>query len=59
MVNDAVKNTLYDNLVNKVNAIDTEVPITSGLTTKTQYDSEKQGLEKKKLKMMTKGCLVG
>ena len=31
----------------KVNAIDTKIPSTSGLVTKTQYDSDKQGLEKK------------
>ena len=30
----------------KVNATDTKIPCTSGLVTITQYDSDKQGLEK-------------
>ena len=34
----------------KVNAIGTKIPSTSGLITKTQYDSDKQGLEKRTLK---------
>ena len=34
-------------MVIKVNAIDTKVPSTSGLVTKTQYYSEKKDLEKK------------
>ena len=38
---------MYDQLVTKVNAIDTKIPCTSGLFTKTWYDLEKQGLEKK------------
>ena len=38
---------MYHNLVTKVNTIDTKIPSTSGLVTKTRYDSGKQGLEKK------------
>ena len=34
-------------MVNKVNTIDTKIPSTIGLVTKTQFDSDKQGLEKK------------
>lgn len=41
-----VKETVYDKLVSKVNAIDTKIPCTSKLATKTQYDLYKQGLEK-------------
>ena len=43
---------MYDELVTKVNAIDTKIPSTNGLVTKKQYDSDKQGLEKK-IKMLT------
>ena len=41
-----VKKTIYDKFVIKVNAIDTKILSTSGLVTATQYDSDKQGLEK-------------
>ena len=47
------KKTLYDKLVNKVNAIDTKMPSTSELVTKTQHNLDKQGLEKK-TEMLTK-----
>ena len=42
-----VKKTVHDQLVTKVNAIDTKLPSTSGLISKTQFDSEKWNLEKK------------
>ena len=45
--NDVVKETIYDKLVTKVNAIDTEISSTGGLVFKTQYDSGKQNLDKK------------
>ena len=45
-VDNDVKETVYDKLVTKVNAIDTKIPRTSKLATKTQYDSYKQGLDK-------------
>ena len=45
--NDVVKETIYDKLVTKVNAIDTEISSTGGLVFKAQYDSGKQNLEKK------------
>ena len=45
-VDNDVKETVYDKLVTKVNAIDTKIPCTSKLATKTQYDLYKQGLEK-------------
>ena len=43
--NDVVKNTVYDTLVAKVSVV--EIPSTNGLLTKTQCNSDKQGLEKK------------
>ena len=45
--------TVYHKLVTKVIAIDTKTPSTSGLVTKTQDNSDKQGL-KKRLNMLTK-----
>ena len=45
--NRAVKKTVYDKFVIKVNAVDTKIPNSSGLVTKMQYDSSKQSLEKK------------
>ena len=45
--NNVLKRKGYDKLVIKFNVIDTKIPCTSGLVTKTQYDSDKQGLEKK------------
>ena len=39
--------TVYDKLAIKVNAIDTKKPSTSRLVTKTLYNSNKQGLERK------------
>ena len=47
MDNDVIKKTVYNQLVTKVNAIDTKIPSTSGLFTETQYNSNKQSLEKK------------
>ena len=44
--NDIVKKTAHDKLVVKGNAIDTKTPKTSGLVTKTKFDSDKQRLEK-------------
>ena len=44
MDNDVVKKTVNDHLVTKVNAIDTEIPSTSELVTKTEYDSDRLGL---------------
>ena len=38
---------MYNQLVSKANAIDTNIPSTSELVTKTQYDSDKQDLEKR------------
>ena len=45
--NGALKKTVYNLLVTKVYASDTEIPRTSRLVTKTLYDSDKQGLQKK------------
>lgn len=39
--------TVYNNLVTKVYAIDIKIQRTSRLVIKTQYDSNKKGLEKK------------
>ena len=44
--NNVLKKTVYDKLVINVDAIDTKIPTTSGLVTKTRYDSDKQSLEK-------------
>ena len=46
MDNDFEK-AVYNQLVIKVSAFDTKIPTTSGLITKTQYESDKQSLEKK------------
>ena len=50
--NDAVKKTVYDKLVKKVNYIDT-----TGFVLKTTYDADKSDL-KKKLMMQTKKFLI-
>ena len=47
MDSDAVKKTVYDKLVTKVNTIDTKIQSTRRLVTRSQYYSDKQGLEKK------------
>ena len=53
MDNNIVKKTVYGKLAIKVSAIDTKVP--SGLVAKTQNDSDKQRLEKRrKFRMSTK-----
>ena len=58
MDNDIVKKVVYNRLDTKVNASDTKLPSTSWLVTKTQYDSEKQNLEKKRLKMLIRRHLI-
>ena len=50
--NNSIKKVVYDKLVTKVNAVDTKIPTTIGLVNKTQYNSNKQDLEKKM--MLTK-----
>ena len=45
--NDVIKKTMYDKFIAKVKAIDIKMQSISGLVTKTNYDSEKQSLEKK------------
>ena len=47
MDKDVPKKIVYDMLATKVNAVDTKILSTSGVLTKTQYNSDKQGLEKK------------
>ena len=47
MDNDFFKKAVYDNLATKVNAIIIKIPSTSGLLTEKQYDSDKEGIEKK------------
>ena len=39
--NDVVKNTVYNQLVTKVNFIDNKIPSTSGLVSKTQKVDKK------------------
>ena len=41
------KKTVSDKFIIELNAIDTKILSPSGLVTATQYDSDKQGLEKK------------
>ena len=43
--NDVIKKTVYDKLVIRVNIIYIKILSTSGLVTKRQSDSDKQGLE--------------
>ena len=43
--NDVVKKVVYNQLVTKVNVIDTKIPSASELVTKLQYDSDKKDLE--------------
>ena len=43
MDNDFVKKTVHGNMIIQANTIDTQIPSTSGLDTKTYYDSGKQG----------------
>ena len=47
IVDNVVKKAVYNQLATNVNATDTMIPITSRLVSKTQYNSDKQGLEKK------------
>lgn len=47
MDNDVIKKAIHDKLVTKLNFINTKIPSTSTLVTKTNYDLEKQGLENK------------
>ena len=44
--NDVVQRTVYNKLVIKVSVIYIKTSNTSRLVTKTQYDSDRQGLEK-------------
>lgn len=44
---DVLEKTVHEKLVTKVNPIDTNIQSTSTLVIKTQYDSHKEGLEKK------------
>lgn len=45
--NGVLKKTVYNSLVTKVYAIDIKIPRTGRLVIRTQYDSDKKGLEKK------------
>ena len=47
MDNDVLKKTVCNQLVTKVNAIDTKIQSSKVFVTKTQQDLDKQGLEKK------------
>ena len=42
-----IKMTVYNKLMTKVNAINSKISSTIGLSTKTQYDSSKRDFEKK------------
>ena len=44
--NGVIKKEVSSKLVFKLNAIDTKISSTSGLATKTKYNSDKKGLEK-------------
>lgn len=45
--NNVIKKTLYNKLVIKVTVISTKILNTNRLLTKTKYDSDEEGLEKK------------
>ena len=45
--NVAVKKIIYNHLLTRFNAVDTKILSTSGLITKTKYDSGKEGPDKK------------
>ena len=47
MDKDILDKIVHDMLATKVNAIDTKILSTCGVLTKTQYNADKQGLEKK------------
>ena len=50
---DVIKKTVYDELVNKVNGIDTKIPNTSELVSPAQYDLDNKVL-RRRLRMLTK-----
>lgn len=52
MVNDGVKKPVFDELVKKVNAIDTKILSTSGLASNIKYDWNKA--LRIRLRMLTK-----
>ena len=47
VTDDDVKKNMYDQLVIKINDIDTKIPSTTRLVKEIQYDSDKQNLQKK------------
>ena len=47
MDSDIVKKIVYEKLFIKANTIDTKVPSTGRLVTKTRFNSDKQGIESK------------
>ena len=47
IVDNVVKKTAYNQFVTKLNTTNTKIPSTSELVTKTQYDSDKKGLQKR------------
>ena len=47
IADNVVNENKHDKLVMKINASDTKLPSTSELVAKTQYNSDKQNLEKK------------
>ena len=53
---DVVKKVMYNRLDTNVNATDTKLPNTSGLVTKTKYDSER--ILKITLKMLVRRYLI-
>ena len=47
MDSDIVKKIVYEKLFTKANTIDTKIPSTGRLVTKTRFNSDKQGIESK------------
>ena len=47
VVDNVVKKSVYNQFVTKLNTTNTKIPSTSELVTKTQYESDKKGLQKR------------
>ena len=61
--NEVVKNTKFNTLKTKVNSLEKKIPDTTNYIYINQYNTDKQNLEKKKLKLLFKkildtSCLV-
>ena len=55
--NNVIKKAVYDKLIAKASIIDTKIPSTSRLVSKTKYDSNKESLQQR-LKILLKRYLI-